>query len=1790
MGTIPRLVATFVGSLLCGVIYTQTLNMGFSGNQSPMLGEEMCFTVNLEHSGPTGFQPYLRIFLPPDVDFSSLTATFFGDDLNTITLGGTVTAGVVGDPLLADELPENTVPGTDGHRLYTLLLPIGSMVNDGIGLEAEFCLEMSDLAQVDQSFEIAVAPVYRLGNDPNGANGPIVFPTQSITITPQGYTFAVSSSVTKTPVGACWPVEYSMSMDIAPGYQMSNLVLSQEIPSEYKFNGVAFLTPGCFVLETPDVGDNGGTLRIQCDNVLGQSDPVDIFCSTQGYFRNVLNPNSCSLDGAVTSADLSIGGVVSADATSAATLSHIGLAGTTFAPNGIQPGGSVNLGFEFKIEEYVSGLENLRFNVSLPDGIDFANTATLNGSSVSASSVQDLGNGESLVTFNLDEAQFLSCDLGFFAYDVNIASFYENGDMVANGDGFNIVGEFLYDIIGGVSDCPISVDGSFAIPKGEFAKALISSPQNGDAFVPGENVTYRLSATLSPGRVTGITFEDIFPIPIHDVTDLDLTFGNDITFSPLDDAGIAPTNIYIDASSNKLFIEFGDDDRLIERVISVDITLPVSISASSSSLYHINFARFYSSGNDGIVASTQAKASLAVGQSNLGLIKGISDSDNFGVSYSPLAFPVNANANGVDAFDWIDYVITITNSGAAPAYDVIINDFPDTPEITGCYLEDVLDEAGNPVSATGNLFSAGLAIPVIPTQAESPDGNRVFVNYKCQVAGGALSRNQNANNAQVTWAAVPGGTNRFDPVSDGASITIRRPQISTTVVDIVPGYKGNLEEVHVGEVIVFETVLTFPEGRTRESVYECILPAGLVFEDIISASADINVFGYTNGNLNSIVGGVEVSSVGLGVENERRRFLLDFGDVVNTASDNADPEEVVIRFRAVVTNVEDNTSGHLLTTQSILNYRKGSNSAPVDEITEVSVRVRESLLGTNLDLSQTNLSPGQTTQATVSVFHLNASESTAYDVEIIQDLPFGLSIVPGSFLTECESLIQISANENLGLITMKWDSIPQDIECDLIFELRVNDNFPPCNEIDLCADVIWSSAYQQDLDTLDYGPIHPLAYPRTGREEDPGGLQNDLRVQDCKSVEVSSGELNMPVISGSTNVCAGESMNLQVQSYEGFDVQYQWSGPGVPNGFNNNILNVPNATEALEGAYSVVVSIGECSTPVSNPYDVNVVGIPIVSLQDVSIQCANGTDDLVLEALISGDGESFDYFWTGPVGFQSSNPQAVILNVDESDEGTYSLYVSNEFACESEVASSLVQITAAPAPPSLSGDTQICIGDELSLSCTSVPNASAYTWQLPSGIQLTTSTAQLNIDQTNADDDGSYQVQVSANGCTSALSAPLNVNINEIPNAGDILGADGVLCEGGNLALSTDADADEYQWLGPNGFVSNLAAPPVIQNLSDINAGVYSLVITSSACSSPANTIDLEIIPRPNAPIVNSNSPLCVGEEMQLDVLASAQAFEYILPSNEVVLSNSASFSIENSSVEVSGSYLISIFDGFCWSAQEEVAVQVDFIPNVFATVNDSVLSCDGSSALLISLNDPGISGEWTTSHAEVNIVSPNAVSSNVLGLEEGNVYQFEWSLFNAGCGIYSSTVQTVLVPEAPIALADVYEVVAGDPVDLEVQLNDPESEFAVGIYMLDVPNFGTWNVAGGDYVEYRPEIDFFGEDQFIYARCYDDCPQRCDTALVTIDVDPFLGIPDIITPNGDGVNDALRIEGLDRVPEHRLIIHNRWGSIIFEAENYQNDWEGTFNGERVSSGTYFFTFIDTSRQKTMKQGYITIQ
>jgi gliding motility-associated-like protein len=62
------------------------------------------------------------------------------------------------------------------------------------------------------------------------------------------------------------------------------------------------------------------------------------------------------------------------------------------------------------------------------------------------------------------------------------------------------------------------------------------------------------------------------------------------------------------------------------------------------------------------------------------------------------------------------------------------------------------------------------------------------------------------------------------------------------------------------------------------------------------------------------------------------------------------------------------------------------------------------------------------------------------------------------------------------------------------------------------------------------------------------------------------------------------------------------------------------------------------------------------------------------------------------------------------------------------------------------------------------------------------------------------------------------------------------------------------------------------------------------------------------------------------------------------------------------------------------------------------------------------------------------------------------------------------------------------------------------------------------------------------------------------------------ISPNGDGKNDYLIIPGILRYQPNHLMIYNRWGNIVFETNNYQNDWAGTDNkGVDLPDGTYYY-------------------
>ena len=58
-----------------------------------------------------------------------------------------------------------------------------------------------------------------------------------------------------------------------------------------------------------------------------------------------------------------------------------------------------------------------------------------------------------------------------------------------------------------------------------------------------------------------------------------------------------------------------------------------------------------------------------------------------------------------------------------------------------------------------------------------------------------------------------------------------------------------------------------------------------------------------------------------------------------------------------------------------------------------------------------------------------------------------------------------------------------------------------------------------------------------------------------------------------------------------------------------------------------------------------------------------------------------------------------------------------------------------------------------------------------------------------------------------------------------------------------------------------------------------------------------------------------------------------------------------------------------------------------------------------------------------------------------------------------------------------------------------------------------------------------------------------------------------IFTPNGDGKNDRLIFKYIELYPDNHLTVYNRNGAVVYEAEGYENEWDG----DGAADGTHYF-------------------
>ncbi|WP_372946479.1 gliding motility-associated C-terminal domain-containing protein, partial [Muriicola sp.] len=109
------------------------------------------------------------------------------------------------------------------------------------------------------------------------------------------------------------------------------------------------------------------------------------------------------------------------------------------------------------------------------------------------------------------------------------------------------------------------------------------------------------------------------------------------------------------------------------------------------------------------------------------------------------------------------------------------------------------------------------------------------------------------------------------------------------------------------------------------------------------------------------------------------------------------------------------------------------------------------------------------------------------------------------------------------------------------------------------------------------------------------------------------------------------------------------------------------------------------------------------------------------------------------------------------------------------------------------------------------------------------------------------------------------------------------------------------------------------------------------------------------------------------------------------------------------------------------------------------------------------------------------------------------------------------------------------------------------------------------------------------------DIDQTNDVSTVTMQARPFveegcLVLLNIFSPNGDGVNDVLKVDCLEDYPtiNASLEIFDRYGNSVFSSASYNNDWDGTGKGGQLPKGTYFY-ILNLGEGFDVQKGWIQI-
>ena len=221
----------------------------------------------------------------------------------------------------------------------------------------------------------------------------------------------------------------------------------------------------------------------------------------------------------------------------------------------------------------------------------------------------------------------------------------------------------------------------------------------------------------------------------------------------------------------------------------------------------------------------------------------------------------------------------------------------------------------------------------------------------------------------------------------------------------------------------------------------------------------------------------------------------------------------------------------------------------------------------------------------------------------------------------------------------------------------------------------------------------------------------------------------------------------------------------------------------------------------------------------------------------------------------------------------------------------------------------------------------------------------------------------------------------------------------------------------------------------------------------------------------------------------------------------------------------------------------------------------------------------------QLNTGCPYECKSQVKASVEGGYppYSYEWSAdvapndSSTALGLCSDSEYSLLVYDTVCIYDTTFLVESFDIHEIEITSDPEDSVFTVNPRVtfyyenksadsIPLTNF-FWDFGDGTTsTETFPTHTFSESDTVKFAYTTID---NCDSVeYIIIQVRELeIEVPNVFTPNGDGVNDTFEVPNLDKYVTNEVVIVNRWGEKVYEANGYNNDWDGGSQPD----GTYFY-------------------